>query len=114
VPRKTDRHSAAHDERAHRGEAVMEGTVGRFADPITRVAVHLSDEHGHQGGGDDKRGRLEGRLAGLQPMAVNHQAATLLQTIDDAAKPWARALDSTLGRRGHKQGRPSDGGHQTS
>ena len=114
VQLNTDRHIDAHDELAHQVEAVMEGTVGRFADRITRVEVHLSDENSQKGGGDDKRCLLEARVAGLQPMAVSHQAATLPQAIDGAARKLARALESTLGRRGHKKGRASSGGHRTS
>jgi hypothetical protein len=53
VQLNTDRHIAAHDELAHQIETVMEGTVGRFADQITRVEVHLSDENSQKGGGDD-------------------------------------------------------------
>jgi hypothetical protein len=92
----------------------MEGTVGRFADQITRVEVHLSDENSQKGGDEDKRCLLEARLAGLQPMAVSHQAATLPQAIDGAATKLAKALESTLGRLGSQKGRPSSGGNQTS
>jgi ribosome-associated translation inhibitor RaiA len=114
VQLNTDRYIAAHDALAHQVETVMEGTVGRFADQITRVEVHLSDENSHKGGGDDKRCLLEARLVGLQPMAVSHQAATLPQAIDGAAQKLTRALESTLGRRGSQKGRPSSGGNQTS
>ncbi len=67
VQLKTDRHMAAHNELTHQVETVMEGAVGRFADQITRVEVHLSDENSQKGGGDDTRCLLEARLAGLQP-----------------------------------------------
>ena len=77
VQLNTDRHMEADDELAHQVETVMEGTVGRFADQITRVEVHLSDENSHQGSGNDKCCMLEARLAGLQPVAVRYQAATL-------------------------------------
>jgi ribosome-associated translation inhibitor RaiA len=112
VQLNTDRHIEAHDELAHQVETVMEATLGRFADQITRVEVHLSDENSHKGGDDDKRCMLEARLAGLQPMAVSHQAATLPQAIDGAAQKLASVLESTLGRLGHKKGRPSYGGNQ--
>jgi ribosome-associated translation inhibitor RaiA len=114
VQLNADRHMAAHDELAYEVETVMEGTVGRFADQITRVEVHLSDENSQTGGGDDTRCLLEARLAGLEPMAASHQAATLPQAIDGAAKQLARALERTLERLGHKKGRPSYGGNQTS
>ena len=77
VQLNADRHMAADDELVHPIETVMEGTVGRFADQITRVEVHLSDESSHQGGGNDKCCMLKARLAGLQPVAVSYQAATL-------------------------------------
>ena len=73
VQLNTDRHIDAHDELTHQVETVMEGAVGRFADQITRVEVHLSDENSQKGGGDDKRCLLEARLAGLQPIAVSHR-----------------------------------------
>ena len=114
VQLNTDRHIDAHDELAHQVETVLEATLGRFADQITRVEVHLSDENSQKGGGDDKRCLLEARLAGLEPVAVSHQAATLPQAIDGAAQNLARALERTLGRLGHKKGRPSSGGNQTS
>ncbi len=112
VQRKTDRHMAAHDALAHQVETVMESAVGRFADQITRVEVHRSDENSQKGGGDDTRCLLEARLAGREPMAVSHQAATLHQAIDGAAQKLARVLESTLGRLGHKKGRPSYGRNQ--
>ena len=112
VQLNTDRQITVDDELTHRVEAVVESVLGRFADQITRVEVHLSDENSQKGGGDDKRCLLEARLAGLQPMAVSHQAATLHQAIDGAAQKLARVLESTLGRLGHKKGRPSYGGNQ--
>jgi ribosome-associated translation inhibitor RaiA len=114
VQLNTDRHIEAHDELAHQVETVVEGTVGRFGDQITRVEVHLSDVNSHKGGDDDKRCMLEARLAGLEPMAVSHQAATLQQAIDGAAKKLERAIESTLGRLGNKKGRTSYGGNQNS
>jgi ribosome-associated translation inhibitor RaiA len=107
VQLNTDRQIAVDDELTHQVEAVVERVLSRFADQITRVEVHLSDVNSHKGGDDDKRCLLEARLAGLEPMAVSHQAATLQQAIDGAAKKLARALDSTLGRLGSKKGRTS-------
>jgi len=78
VQLNTARQITVDDELTHQVEAVVESVLGRFADQITRVEVHLSDENSHKGG-DDKRCMLEARLAGLEPMAVSHQAATLPQ-----------------------------------
>jgi ribosome-associated translation inhibitor RaiA len=112
VQLNTDRQITVDDELTHRVEAVVESALGRFADQITRVEVHLSDENSQKGGDDDKRCLLEARLAGLEPMAVSHQAATLPQAIDGAAQKLERVIESTLGRLGHKKGRTSYGGHQ--
>ena len=44
------------------------------------------------------RDALEARLAGLQPISVSHNAETLDQALDGAAKKLQRSLDSTLGK----------------
>ncbi|HEV2293941.1 MAG TPA: HPF/RaiA family ribosome-associated protein [Tepidisphaeraceae bacterium] len=79
-------------------EDVVENTLGRFADRITRVEVHLNDVNADKPGDNDHRCMMEARLAGLQPIVVTHQAATLDQALDGAAKKLQRSLDSTLGK----------------
>ena len=113
VQLNTDRHIEAHDELAQQVETAVESSVGRFGDRITRVEAHLSDENSHKGGDDDKRCVLEARVAGLQPIAVSHQAATLPQAIDGAARKLERALDSALGKLSNRKGNTSYGGDQT-
>jgi ribosome-associated translation inhibitor RaiA len=114
VQLNTDRQITVDDELAHQVEAVVERVLSRFADQITRVEVHLSDVNSHKGGHDDKRCMPEARLAGLESMAISHQAATLQQAIDGAAKKLEMALESTLGRLGNKKGRTSYGGNHNS
>jgi hypothetical protein len=63
------------------------------------VELHLSDENGKKSGVDDKRCLMEARLAGLAPIAVSHNAATLTQAIDGAAAKLKRALDTAVDRR---------------
>ena len=79
-------------------QGVVESALGRFRDRLTRVEVHLSDQNSGKGGDDDKRCMIEARLAGRQPTAVTHQAATLDQAIDGAIDKVKSALDSTVGR----------------
>ncbi len=77
--------------------------LDRFSEHITRVEVHLSDENSAKKfGAKDKRCLLEARLAGLQPIAVSHQTATLEQAVDGAVQRLQRTLDSTLGRLGDR------------
>jgi len=83
-------------------EAVVDDALSRFKDQVTRVEVHLRDENSHKSGQDDKRCMMEARLAGRQPTAVTHHAATLTQAIRGAADKLQRQIESTLGRlRGH-------------
>ena len=62
-------------------EETVGNAVRRWTPRITRVEVHLSDINGQKGGADDKRCLLEARIAGLQPIAVTHQAGTLHDAI---------------------------------
>lgn len=77
-------------------DAAVTGALGRLADHVTRVDVHLSDENGEKGGADDKRCVMEARFEGRPPSAVTHQAATVEQAILGAADKLARLLETTL------------------
>ena len=98
----TDRNIEGHEELAHEVEATLEAAVGRFAHQITRVEVHLSDLNSQKFGADDKRCLLEARLAGLRPTAVSHEAATVQEAVEGAAKKLQSSLESTLGRLGRR------------
>ena len=87
---------------------VVESTLSRVSNHITRVEVHLSDENGDKKGENDKRCMMEARLEGRQPIAVTHQAATLDQAVDGAADKLTRLIESTLGRRRHQESLRSD------
>ncbi len=82
-------------------EVMLREALGRFADRITRLEVHLSDVNSLKSG-EDKRCVLEARLAGLDPVAASDQAATLRQAIDGASSKLERGLDSALGRLGKR------------
>lgn len=78
--------------------ATVEQALERFAEHVTRVEVHLSDENGAKNGQHDQRCMLEARLVGRQPVAVTDHAATREQAVHGAAHKLAHLLDSTLGR----------------
>jgi hypothetical protein len=94
----TDSSIEGREELAQQVETIVKSTLDRFSERITRVEAHLSDVNSHKFGEDDKRCLLEARLKGLQPIAVSHQAGTLLQATRGAAEKLKRSLDSTLGR----------------
>jgi ribosome-associated translation inhibitor RaiA len=95
----TDNHIVGSAELAAQAEAAVVAALDRFGDRITRVEVHLADQDSSRKFGErDKRCLMEARLAGLEPIAVSHQAATLQQALDGAADTLQKTLQRTLKR----------------
>jgi ribosome-associated translation inhibitor RaiA len=102
----TDHTIGGHEALAANIRSVVEGTLSRFSDHITRVEVHLTDENGNKGGPNDKRCMMEARLEGRQPIAVTNEAATVDGAVDGAADKLHKLIEGTLGRlHGHKDAR---------
>ena len=93
----TDNNIEGSNELTQQTQAVVESTLERFAEHITRVEVHLSDENSDKGGAD-KRCVMEARLEGMQPVAVTDQAENMEQAVNGAADKLKRLLDHELGR----------------
>lgn len=109
----TDNHIHGSAELSANVESVVEATLSRFGDRITRVEVHLTDENSSVKRGDnDKRCVMEARLAGLQPIGVTNHAASISDAIDGAAEKLERALEHALGKLDKAKGNPSMGGEQ--
>ena len=105
----TDRNIEGHESLAERVRGVVEGTLGRVSDQITRVEVHLSNENSDKkDGNNDMRCMMEARLEGRRPIAVTHQAATLNQAVDGAGDKLTRLIESTLGRQRDQKSRRTD------
>ena len=79
-------------------ETELKETLSRFADEVTRVEVHLSDENGDKAGASDKRCTMEARLANHQPIAVSNHASTLDEAFRGASGKLKRLIENTLGR----------------
>jgi ribosome-associated translation inhibitor RaiA len=94
----SDHHITASESVAQRVQGIVHDALDRFGGRITRVEVHLNDVNGAKLGDHDKRCLMEARVSGLKPIAVSHQAPTLLEAIDAAADKLERAVDRTLGR----------------
>jgi hypothetical protein len=103
----TDDNVQGREELAVRVRADVENALSRFRDQLTRVEVHLGDENAGKTGGADKRCTMEGRLAGQQPVAVTHNAATLAEAWNGAAQKLKNLLESRLGARKDHKGAPS-------
>jgi len=107
----TDNHIEGSDELTRQVEDVVEGSLGRFGEWITRVEVHLSDESSSSKSRDnDKRCVMEARPSGQQPLSVSHQGSTMDQALKGSAKKLVRLLDDTKGRLQDPKGNTSFAG----
>ena len=79
-------------------ESIVESAVEHFSERITRVEVHLSDTNGPKHGDHQKRAVIEARVAGLKPVAVTHEAPSMMLAIEGAADRLKRALEHAFGR----------------
>lgn len=98
-----ERHSGLDDH----VNSVVEAALHRFAEQISRVEVHLSDNNSQKSADGDNRCLMEARITGYQPIAVSSHAATLHQAIAGAAEKLKRAIDSALGRLESKRHAPA-------
>jgi ribosome-associated translation inhibitor RaiA len=109
----TDNHIASGQNLSDLVEATVQEAMSRFGDRITRVEVHLTDENSRAKEGDnDKRCVMEARLAGLSPITVSDQAATIEQALDGAAERLQKTVTKTLERLSDPKGRTSFAGEQ--
>ncbi len=88
-------------------ESEIRQHLGRFAEDVTRVEIHLSDENHEKSGAGDKCCVMEARLAHHQPLAVTQHANTLDEAFRGASDKLKRMLDSTLGRLNNHRDRDS-------
>lgn len=88
-------------------ERAVREAVGRFEDHLTRIEVHLGDVNAQKGGARDKRCMVEARPTGKAPIAVSHQAETVVQAMNGALGKMVRALDTALASRTDHKGNHS-------
>jgi len=109
----TDNHIQGSERLTTYVQSVVQDTLSRFAERITRVEVHLHDTNSAAKDSDnDKRCGLEVRIAGLDPLNVSHNAAEIDQAIDGAADKMKTLLDRHLGKLSETKGRVSHAGPQ--
>jgi ribosome-associated translation inhibitor RaiA len=108
----TDNHIEGSEELTREVESIVEGTLGRFDEWITRVVVQLSDEDGPKDHGNAIRCEMEARPEGHQPLNVTHQAATMDQALKGCVKKLERLLNDTKERLYDPKGATSFAGEQ--
>lgn len=77
-------------------KSMVEAELDRFAEHITRVEIHLSDENGEKGGDDDKRCLIETKLKGKSPVAVKNTAANVDDAISGAIDKIVKVLETSV------------------
>ncbi|MDP4536521.1 HPF/RaiA family ribosome-associated protein [Alkalimonas collagenimarina] len=102
----SDRNIQADERLAEFVSDTLKNKLHRFADHITRIEVHLSDENSHsKHDGNDKRCLLEARFEGLDPVTVSEHAADVGPAVTGAADKLQRKLSSVIGKLRDKQTR---------
>lgn len=77
---------------------IIESSLSRVSDHISKVEVHLKDEDGDKKGKNDKRCMIEAHLEGRKPIAVTNHADDLNQALDGAIVKLIGMIDTILGR----------------
>lgn len=78
--------------------STLESTLDRYAEDLTRIEVHLSDENGDKPGPHDNRCQMEARPKGHQPISVTSKADSLELAIEGAATKMEHALEHLYGK----------------
>lgn len=87
--------SPALDEHVQRE---LERFERRHGERVTRIEAHFKDERPGKGG-VDKVCRLEARLAGMEPIAVDAIAENAYDATRDAASKLEKAVDRRIARK---------------
>jgi hypothetical protein len=96
---EVDDHIDGREELLIRVKGVVEGSLDRFQDRITRVDVHLSQRERSPKGQGDLCCRMEAYAGPLTPIVVSHEAITLTEAIHAAAAKLHRAVLAVVGRK---------------
>lgn len=83
---------------AERIEANVRSKLARFEDRLTRVEIHVRDENGAKGGGDDKACTIEARPRSGKPIGVTEHASKVDDAARKAASTLAQRLERTFGK----------------
>ncbi|MEX1024650.1 MAG: HPF/RaiA family ribosome-associated protein [Planctomycetota bacterium] len=83
-------------------EERIEDVLARFADKLTRVEVHITDENA-QKGGVDIRCLIEARPRGLPPMTAEHRGEGVRETFSGALAKMEKVLEHDFSKRATKR-----------
>ena len=89
---------------AGRMETMVRGRLGRIADRLTRVQVHVSDVNGPKRG-NDIRCAVELRPNGMKPISATDEATTVKAAVASATDKALAALKRRLGKQSTRKDR---------
>ena len=93
-----DNHLESNEARDEWARGVVETAMAHFAEQVTRVEVHLSDENAGKGGAAVLRCTMEARPNGRPPVAVSNDAPGMDAAVNGAVHKLVRATSNALGR----------------
>ena len=73
-------------------------SLKQFAENITRIEVHLSDQNAHKTGTDDIQCKIEARIEGLQPVVVISKNSSKEKALSTGINKMKAALTTIMGK----------------
>ncbi len=86
------------DALAARVTRCLQRALRRFAHRVTRVEVHFADLRRAGSGRADMSCKMEARIGGRKPIAVEHRAGDLYTAISGAARKLRTAVTRSVDR----------------
>ncbi|HLD66669.1 MAG TPA: HPF/RaiA family ribosome-associated protein [Pseudomonas sp.] len=94
----SDNHIGGSEALSLKVRTLIEHKLQRFDEHLTRIEIHLNDEHAHKNGGQDKRCQAEARIKGRDPISVSHNADSVQLAYEGAVEKLAHALERIIGK----------------
>jgi hypothetical protein len=85
-------------------ETMVEDSLSRYSERLTRVEVHLSDASVGRSGRDDIKCTLEARPAGTGPLVVTENANSVEDALTSALHKMRSLLETHFGKRDFRKG----------
>ena len=101
---RTDKHIQSSERLIDYVRAELSKEFQRHSERITHFSVHISDENGDKGGGDDIRCMVEAKAAGLKPVVVTHKAKNIDLALHGAIDRVKRSLEHVLEKNENPRG----------
>jgi ribosome-associated translation inhibitor RaiA len=102
---RTDDHIQGGQSLADQLELEVSNKLGRYAEVITRVDIHVSDLDAGKAGSSDKRVVLEAHLGSRPALVVNAEADKVAEALGSALTKLLRVIDHDLGKLKDRAGR---------